>query len=42
VVEWHSRMETLRLEELKKSRQIQRLTDQVCTAFLSGVNVQCS
>lgn len=29
IVEWHGKMEELRLEELKKSRQIQRLSDQV-------------
>lgn len=29
VVEWHSKMEGLRLEELKKTRQIQRLSEQV-------------
>jgi len=29
VVEWHGKMEELRLEELKKTRQIQRLSDQV-------------
>ena len=29
VVEWHSKMEGLRLEELKKTRHIQRLAEQV-------------
>lgn len=29
VVEWHSKMENLRLEDMKKTRQIKRLTEQV-------------
>lgn len=39
VAEWHSKMESLRLDEVRHKRQIDKLKQQVCQTWYTGMRI---